>query len=131
MAPGGGPGGGGAPGGPAMAPGGGGPPGGGGGYSGPGGGGGGGAASVVNHGKLGDVVQDDTMPAVMPTNATVSNVSHGFFIEEPALERIISPQNDSILICFRRQNRGKTALSTIVVDVGGRLATRDARPEGS
>jgi hypothetical protein len=124
IAPGGGPTGGGAPGGPAMAPGGGGPPGGGGGYSGPGGGGGGGAASVVNHGKVGDVVQDAKAPAVMPTNATVTKVSHGFFIGRAPPLKNHQPQNDSILTCFRRQNRGKAALSTLVVDTaGGRRPT--------
>jgi hypothetical protein len=122
MEPGGGPTGGGAPGGPLIAPGGGGPPGGGGGYSAPGGGGGGGgAASGPNGGgREKPDVQDDTTPAVMPTNATVSNVSHGFFIgRAPPLKESVSPQNDSILTFFRRQNRGKTLLSPLVLAAAG------------
>ena len=108
IAPGGGPTGGGAPGGPAMAPGGGGPPGGGG-YSPPGGGGGGGAAASGPNGggsHVGPEAQDDTTPAVTPTNANVSNVSHGLFIGCPALKKIATV-SDSDLSFLRRRNRGK------------------------
>jgi hypothetical protein len=112
--PGGGPTGGGPPGGPTMAPGGGGPPGGGG-YSPPGGGGGGGgAASGPNGGgnHVGPDAQDDTTPAVMPTKATVSNVSHGLFIGCPALKKI-APVTDSDPTFFRRRNRGKAEFPLI------------------
>ena len=52
-------------------------------------------------------MQDDTTPTVMPTNATVSNVSHGLFIGSPTLEKRSPHLPDSHPIFPRRRNRGK------------------------
>jgi hypothetical protein len=59
-------------------------------------------------------------------------VSHGLFIGRAPPLRIISPQNDSILTWFRGQNRGKAALSTLVVDIHRRFARwpQLAQPSG-
>src|ERR1700734_1134639 len=51
------------------------------------------------------------MPAEMPTNPTVSNVSHGLFIGCPALKKI-APVTDSYLTILRRRNRGKARFSS-------------------